>query len=174
MIVFLTIFPTCGTPKCIVLVNKDPFGGLLLYLGMAKTKRQRVKTLKKKLWTVFSQYIRLRAADHTGWLVTCDGEWKYWKEVHCGHLWHNSERNQQLGGNKLWYYENNFAPQSGDGNTFNKDDSAKKYMMWAIDKYGKKEVNKMYRLKQEYKDWTEEELQKKYEYYKSEVDRMGG
>lgn len=136
------------------------------------TKAVRVKKLKKKLWPIFSRYIRLKYADHTGWTKTSDGEYAFWKETDCGHLWHNSDRNSLLGGNELWFYENNFAPQSQAGNRFNKDDSAKKYMGWAIEKYGKKEVDKMYKLKQTYKLWTEEELEEKYQFYKSEVDRM--
>lgn len=137
-----------------------------------RLKKDRVKSLKTKLWRVFSQYIRLSHADHTGWVLTCDGEWHYWKDVHCGHLWANTERNKQLGGNELWYYEKNFAPQSGMGNTFNKGDSAKKYMLWAVKRYGQSEVDKMYRMKQTYKLWTEDELQEKYDHYKAEVDKL--
>lgn len=140
---------------------------------VAKPKANRVKTLKKKLWIIFSQYIRKREADHAGYVTCCDSlERKLWTETHCGHLWHNSERNAGLGGNELWYYENNFAPQSADGNIFNKDDAAKKYMFNVIEKYGKEEVDKMYKMKQTYRLWTEEELQEKYEYYKSQFEKL--
>lgn len=140
---------------------------------VAKPKANRVKTLKKKLWIIFSQYIRKREADHAGYVTCCDSlERKHWTETHCGHLWHNSERNAGLGGNELWYYENNFAPQSADGNIFNKDDAAKKYMFNVIEKYGKEEVDRMYKLKQTARRWTEEELQQKYEYYKAEFEKL--
>lgn len=135
-------------------------------------KQKRVKSLKRKLWIVFSQYIRKSYADHTGWLITVDGERTTWKECDCGHLWANTERNQQLGGNELWYYENNFAPQSASGNRFNQDDSAKKYMGWAIKKYGQEEVDRMYQMKQTPKKWTEEELEEKYRYYKEKFESL--
>jgi hypothetical protein len=137
-----------------------------------RPKASRVKTLKKKLWAIFSQYIRKKHADQGGWLTTVDGVRCHWKECDCGHLRHNSERNALLGGNELWYYENNFAPQSNQGNRLNADDSAQKYMLWAIKKYGTEEIDKMFKMKQTYKLWTEEELVEKYEYYKDKFDRL--
>lgn len=138
-----------------------------------KTKPERVKTLKKKLWTIFSIYIRKKDADHAGYVTCCDtGERVYWQTTHCGHLFHGTERNSNLGGNELWYYENNFAPQSADGNYFNKDDSAKRYTLYAVRKYGIEEVDKMYKMRHTPKMWTEEELIEKYNYYKSLVEKL--
>ena len=135
-------------------------------------KSERIRILKKKLWKVFSQYIRLSYADHNGYVNTCDGLTVHWKECDCGHLRHNSERNALLGGNELWYYENNFAPQSNQGNRQNADDSAQKYMLWAIKKYGIEEVDKMFKMRSTYKLWTEEELQAKYEHFTKLVEDM--
>jgi len=137
-----------------------------------KPKAKRVKLLKTKLWKIFSQYIRKREADHTGWLRTVDGAWVHWKECDCGHLWHNSDRNGLLGGNALWYYENNFAPQSNQGNRLNADDSAQKYMLAATEKYGAEEIKHMRKLKETYKLWTEEELQNLYEHYKRKFEAL--
>lgn len=136
------------------------------------TKAVRVKRLKKKLWVLFSQYIRKREADHNGYLTTVDGVVSHWQACDCGHLWHNSDRNALLGGNELWYYENNFAPQSNQGNRLNADDSAQKYMLWATEKYGADEVRKMRRMKETYKLWTEEELVEKYNHYKEKFDLL--
>lgn len=149
-------------PRRTVKRNKDG--------SMAKSERIRI--LKKKLWKVFSQYIRLSWADQTGYLTTVDGVTVHWKECDCGHLWHNSDRNALLGGNELWYYENNFAPQSNNGNRLNADDSAQKYMLWAVKTYGQDEVDKMWKMKQTPKKWTESELEAKYQHYKSLVDTM--
>ena len=155
------------TPK------KHATGKLSSNKAKPKTKAQRVKTLKKKLWNIFSQYIRKRHADHAGYVTTCDSQERvYWQETHCGHLWHNSDRSVGLGGNELWYYENNFAPQSASGNIFNKDDAAKRYMGWAIDTYGKDEVDRMYKMKYTPRKWSEEELQEKYAYYKAAFERL--
>lgn len=132
------------------------------------TSGEKTRVLKKKLWAIFSQYIRKRNADPmTGYVMTVDGEYAHWKNCDCGHLRHNSERSASLGGNELWYYENNFAPQSNQGNRLNKDDSAQKYMLWAVKTYGTEEVDKMFRMKQTYKLWTYEELEQKYQHYKT-------
>lgn len=135
-------------------------------------KSEITRSLKKKLWPIFSKYIRKRWADHNGYLTTVDGVTVHWTECDCGHLRHNSERNALLGGNELWYYENNFAPQSNQGNRNNADDSAQKYMLWAIKTYGIEEVDKMMKMRQTYKLWTLEELQEKYEYYKNAFEAL--
>lgn len=136
-------------------------------------KDERIRLLKTKLWKIFSKYIRRSYADQNGMVYTCDGEYKKWNEgVDCGHLFANTERNKQLGGNELWYYENNFAPQSNHGNRFNAKDSAKNYMLWAIQRYGLEEVEKMKRMKNTSKKWTEEELEQKYLYYKEKFDKI--
>lgn len=135
-------------------------------------KSEIIRSLKKKLWKVFSQYIRKREADHSGFLTTVDGVVVHWQECDCGHLRHNSERNALLGGNELWYYENNFAPQSNQGNRNNADDSAQKYMLASIKKYGIEEVDKMMKMRHTYKLWTLEELEEKYEYYKNAFDAL--
>jgi hypothetical protein len=137
-----------------------------------KPKPDRIKSLKTKLWKTFSIYIRKSYANQYGMVKTSDGELKHWKEVDCGHLFANTERNKQLGGNELWYYENNFAPQSSSGNRFNSKDSAKVYMLWAIKKYGIKEVEKMKKLKETPRKFTEEELEEKYRHYKHLSDKI--
>lgn len=128
--------------------------------------------LKKRLWRIFSKYIRLRWADRRGFVETCDGSYMHWTKVHCGHLFPNTERNSLLGGNELWYYENNFAPQTSNGNYFNANNSAKKYMQWAIEKYGLDEVQKMSKIRKVVKRFTEQELEEKYIYYSEQVKKL--
>lgn len=135
-------------------------------------KSEQIRRLKKKLWPIFSKYIRKRWADDAGYLQTVDGEIAHWQACDCGHLRHNTERNALLGGNELWYYENNFAPQSNQGNRNNADDSAQKYMLWAVKTYGIEEVDKMMKMRQTYKLWTLEELEEKYNYYKAEFEKL--
>jgi len=142
----------------------------------ANPKPKKEKTyeekLKTKLWTIFSVWIRRKDANVHGYVMTADGSWKHWKEVHCGHLFNNTERNAKLGGNELWYDERNFAPQTSNGNYFNHDDSAKKYMAWAIRKYGDDVVQEMFRLKQRKRVFTIEELEEKLRYYKEKVKAL--
>lgn len=132
----------------------------------------RIKTLKRKLWETFSKYIRQRWADSNGMVMTCDGKFQHWKETHCGHLYTNTERNQSLGGNELWYYEHNFAPQSANGNYYDDDDSGKKYMSWAIEKYGHDEVKKMLRMKHTTKKFSENDLETLLEYYQRSIKEL--
>ena len=136
------------------------------------TKAEEIRKLKKKLWPIFSKYIRKSWADETGFLTTVDGVIVHWQECDCGHLRHNTERNALLGGNELWFYENNFAPQSNQGNRNNADDSAQKYMLWAVKTHGVDEVDKMMRMRNLYKLWTLEELEAKYQHYKSKFESL--
>lgn len=132
----------------------------------------RIKTLKRKLWETFSVYIRRRWADSNGMVMTCDGQFMPWKSTHCGHLYTNTERNQSLGGNELWYYENNFAAQSPSGNYFDTNDSGKRYMAWAIEKYGEAEVKKMLRMKHTVRKFTETELENLLKYYQEAIKAL--
>lgn len=137
-----------------------------------KPKKDRVKTLKRKLWTAFSRYIRKSYADKNGMVMTADGKFMRWEESHCGHLYNNSERNQSLGGNELWYDERNFAPQSMPGNYYNADDSAKVYMGWAIRRYGDEVVQQMFRMKHTARKFTEAELEEKLRHYVEAFARL--
>ena len=49
-------------------------------------KKQSLKTLKARLWTLTSKYVRLKASDHAGFAacVTC-GIVKPWEDLQAGH-----------------------------------------------------------------------------------------
>lgn len=53
---------------------------------MKKPKKPTVSKLKKKAWALCSQYIRLKHADHRGFVTcyTC-GKQMYWKQSQAGH-----------------------------------------------------------------------------------------
>jgi len=57
-------------------------------------RKKRIKPLKKRLWKIFSQYIRIRDADDHGYCkcITC-GKRFHWKEMDAGHFisraWNN-------------------------------------------------------------------------------------
>ena len=53
-------------------------------------KKPTKKSLWKKTWKVFSQYIRQREADFNGYVYcyTC-GAYIHWKEANAGHRYHN-------------------------------------------------------------------------------------
>lgn len=136
------------------------------------TEEDKIRILKKKLWTKFSQYIRKSYANHEGYVQTSDGKLRHWKNTDCGHLFPNTERNSTGGGNELWYVEDNFAPQSVSGNRFNEGDSAKVYTLWAIEKYGLERIKELEALKKIGKKWSLKELQEKYEYISDKFDKL--
>ena len=79
---------------------------------MAK-KKPTISKLKKELDKVFSQYVRLSHADHSGMCecFTC-GTYKHWKEIQAGHFMsrrHNATR---------WHLDN-VKPQCVKCNMFN-------------------------------------------------------
>lgn len=54
-------------------------------------KKPTTTKLKKKLDSIFSQYIRLRDADEFGFAKCCTcGKSKPWKELQCGHWIHRN------------------------------------------------------------------------------------
>lgn len=52
-----------------------------------KVKKQSISKLKKKLWTLVSQYVRQQAADDFDEMVSCYtcNNRKHWKEMQAGH-----------------------------------------------------------------------------------------
>ena len=72
----------------------------------------KIRDLEKKLDRVFSEYIRLSAADDNGYVkcVTC-GSYHHWKEVHCGHFIPRARK-------AIRYDEMNCHPQCVRCNTF--------------------------------------------------------
>lgn len=53
---------------------------------MRKTKKKSLRALKRKLWALFSEYVRRKDADSAGF-NTCytSGVRAHWKELQCGH-----------------------------------------------------------------------------------------
>lgn len=76
-------------------------------------KKQKISTLKKKLWKLVSEYIRRKHADDNGnaVCVTC-GTVKHWKELDCGHFIPKSK------GMSIYFEEDNLAPQCTYCNRF--------------------------------------------------------
>ena len=72
-----------------------------------------VKGLKTKAWKALSLYIRKRDKK----CMTC-GKNCSLEDLDCGHYQRNSDRNQLLGGNELWFREENFIAQCTGCNRF--------------------------------------------------------
>lgn len=132
-------------------------------------KKRSAKTIKDSLWKYFSKYIRSKDADFSGYVscITC-GCTQLWQEMHCGHFLRNSERNQQLGGNALWYDERNFGPQCLKCNNYGGGEQAK-FTIRQEAKYGFGILQELEGLRLTPYMWTREELEEKEKYYKSKI-----
>lgn len=98
--------------------------------SLKKQKPKSLSTLKKELDKVYSQYIRIREADHSGNVscYTC-GSVRHWKKMHCGHFvsrtylatrWNENNTKVQcpgcnlFGGGKPLDFEENLKKELGD------------------------------------------------------------
>lgn len=54
---------------------------------MKREKKVPISRLKKKAWSVFSEWIRKRGADENGFTrcITC-GKWAHWKDLQASHF----------------------------------------------------------------------------------------
>jgi hypothetical protein len=93
-------------------------------------KKPRKINLKKKLWKVFSEYIRRRAADLDGYVacVSC-GVSKPWNEVHAGHYIPKSL------GTGIYFCEQNVHPQCVSCNLW-RHGNQNAYALYLVKTYG--------------------------------------
>jgi hypothetical protein len=102
--------------------------------GMVK-----IRDIEKKLDRVFSEYIRLSAADDNGIVqcVTC-GNFHHWREVHCGHFIPRGRKATR-------FNEMNTHVQCVRCN-YVKHGEHDIYRLYLVNKYGKEEVEKLEHL----------------------------
>lgn len=128
-----------------------------------KRKKNPVKTLKRKAWEAFARYVRRIHPI----CVTCKK-----RATHdAGHFLRNSERNQNLGGNALWYDLRNFGGQCTTCNSYNGGEQAA-FTIYVEEKYGFGIVQELNTLLNTPKKWTVEELKALYEHYKESVETL--
>ena len=86
--------------------------------------------LKKKLWKVFSEYIRRRDADWKGYVKCCTcGKRMHWKEADAGHY---KSKNQGLA---VYFLEYNVHPQCTGCNRF-RHGNLTSYAIYLQERYG--------------------------------------
>lgn len=115
-----------------------------------KKKPNKIRALKKRAWRAISVYIRQRDP----WCVTCGQN----ATRDCGHYRHNSERNQELGGNALWYDERNLNGQCVSCNKWHSG-ALDRYAIYLQAKHGYGILEEIQRLYTTPKKWTVEEIQ---------------
>ena len=117
-------------------------------------KRNPIKTLKRNAWAAFSRKIRNRDP----YCVTCLVEGKKVPSAHAGHYQYNTERNQQLGGNALWFDERNVHGQCAGCNLF-KSGNLSSYTLYLTDKFGHTIFQEIRILWKQPKKWTLAEIE---------------
>lgn len=104
---------------------------------------------KKKAWAAFSRFIRNRDP----LCITCGNP-----ATQAGHFLHNSDKkNKQLGGNELWYDEQNVHGQCSQCNLF-KSGNLGIYSVKLIEKYGPDIIPSLYKKFRTPKKYTVADL----------------
>jgi len=129
-------------------------------------KKKTPGQLKKDLWKIFSQFIRLRDSDEFGMVkcCTCDTR-KPWKYMQAGHFIPKAK------GNAIYFHEDNVHGQCQQCNVFKKGNLIE-YYPWMLKKYGEVYVNELRALaktERKYKSYEYEEL---IEHYKQLVAEL--
>ncbi len=121
-------------------------------------KKIKVSTLKNKVWTQFSIFIRLRGANNEGMnrCVTC-GVLKRWKELQAGHF---------IAGrlNSNLFDERGCHPQCSLCNVV-KAGNGPRYYQFMIRTYGQETINELLSQNDQTRKWLAGELQSLLEKY---------
>lgn len=135
----------------------------MLFPKIPKKKKPSVAKLKKKLWTLFSEYIRRLYARPDGMCecVTC-GVVKHWKELQGGHYIPAGSSNYLL------FVEANVHPQCYVCNCM-KHSNPIEYRIYMEERYGKKFVEMLINQRNEVKRFTVGELLVKIEEYEEKL-----
>jgi len=118
--------------------------------------------LKKKLWKIFSEYIRRR---DDGKCYTCSTK-KDWKEMDAGHFIPAGGSNPEL-----YFNEKNVHCQCTSCNRF-KHGNLSVYAYNLTLQYGDKILDELFELKHKLVKWTPADYEAKIEYYKQLLDEM--
>lgn len=129
---------------------------------LRKQSKTKVSTLKRKLWKVFSEYIRLRD-NYTCFTCGRKGEGS---GIHAGHYIPKS-----IGGIALYFHEKNVHAQCFYDN-INLGGYGSMYHMKMIERYGVEEVNEIWKIKNQINRWSEQDYLQRIEHYTQAVDNL--
>lgn len=125
---------------------------------LRKQSKTKVSTLKRKLWKVFSEYIRLRD-NYTCFTCGRKGEGS---GIHAGHFLPKS-----ISGIALYFNEDNVHAQCYNCNI---NLGGNQYVYGV--KLGKEKVDELYTIKNQINKWTEQDYLQRIEYYTIAVDNL--
>ena len=122
-----------------------------------------ITALKKRLWKVFSLYIRLRDADDRGYCkcITC-GKRHHYTNIDAGHFIPKSA------GNAIYFDEENVNAQCRSCNSFHSGEQYK-YGLAIDDKFGDGTAKKLLKKSTQTKKFTQQELLDMIDYYKQAI-----
>ena len=123
-------------------------------------------TAKKRAWKAFSQYIRMKAADHTGYAqcVTC-GVNKPWQEMDAGHFIPKSR------GSAIYLVEENVHVQC-KGCNMCEGGKFEWYYPYMVEMYGEEGIEELRQLSRTTKHFTVQELLEIEAEYKKKVKEL--
>lgn len=125
---------------------------------LRKQSKTKVSTLKRKLWKVFSEYIRLRD-NYTCFTCGRKGEGS---GIHAGHFLPKS-----ISGIALYFNEDNVHAQCYNCNI---NLGGNQYTYGT--KLGKEKVDELYQIKNQINKWSEQDYLQRIEYYTQAVDNL--
>lgn len=134
-------------------------------------KKQKLSTVKARLWKVVSKYIRTKYADHRGFIecVTC-GVTKPFAEMQAGHFIPKKK------GNSIYFVEENIHPQCVRCNKYESGNLVE-YTRYMIDMYGIEKVDELRALSNTTVKFTVNDLldmEAEFKQRQKELDNMCG
>lgn len=138
--------------------KKATLGRIKRYRGIKKPKKPTISTLKKKLWHVFSLYIRNRDK----WTCFTCGRKAEGSGLHAGHFVPKS-----VGGLALYFHEKNVNAQCYNCN-INLSGNIWEYGQ----RLGPETVAEIYELKKQITKWSTQDYLDKIKYYEIRVSEM--
>lgn len=130
-----------------------------------KGRKKSITTLKKKLWMVFSKYVRLRDSDADGYVECFTGGGKmWWRDSQAGHF-------QSRRFSSTFIHEKNVHAQSPEHNLFL---AGNQYVYGKrLDEiYGEGTADSLVQLSREYFKISIPWLEEQYKHYSKEVERL--
>lgn len=128
-------------------------------------KQKTISSLKKKLWTIFSEWVRRNEANYQGYCkcVTC-GILRPWKEMQAGHF---------IAGrtNSILFDERGVHPQCARCNIFLYGNTIY-YYEYMERNYGKKVIDELKKKKNTIKSFTRQELEQMIKEYREKINHL--
>lgn len=135
-----------------------------------KKKLVPILTLKRKLWVLFSTFIRLRDCDATGYCkcCTCNKEvfWTGPSSANAGHFF------TKKGSPALLFEENDVNAQCRFCNKMQRNAISWDYFLYMEKKYGRQEIDRLASLRKVDFKFSREWLEDKIKFYSEKVELL--